>query len=78
MVLTSNKLIVVLQGFVLRPLLYIIHINDLYYAIKYNKVHYFADDANLINFNTIFPLICVGTQIRAASLSILTAINVAL
>ena len=58
MVFTSNKLILVLQGFILGPLLYIIHINDLYYAIKYNKVHYFADDANVNNFNTIFPLMC--------------------
>ena len=42
------------QGSVLDPLLfliYIIYINDLNFAIKFCKVHHFADDTNLLHFS---------------------------
>ena len=34
------------------PLLFLIYINDLHAAIKYSEVHHFADDTNLLNFNS--------------------------
>ena len=40
------------QGSVLRPILFLIYINDLNHAIKYSKVHHFADDTNLLYFNS--------------------------
>ena len=36
------------QGSVLRPLLFLLYINDLNQAIKSFKVHHFVDDSNLL------------------------------
>ena len=42
------------QGSVLGPILLLIYIIDLNHAVKYCKVHHFADDTNLLYF-TVQP-----------------------
>ena len=37
---------------ILGPLLFLIYKNDLHVAIKYSEVLHFADDANLLNFDS--------------------------
>ena len=36
------------QGSVLGPLLFLLYINELHQAIKFCKIHHFADDTNLL------------------------------
>ena len=45
------------QGSILAPLLFLIYISDLHYSIKFCKVHHFADETNLINFNSSIKVI---------------------
>ena len=45
------------QGSIVGLLLFLIYINDLHYSIKFCKVHHFADDTNLINFNSSIRVI---------------------
>ena len=40
------------QGSILESLLFLIYINELHVAIKYSEVHHFADNTNLLNFNS--------------------------
>ena len=37
---------------ILGPLLFLVYINDLHCASKYCEVHHFADNTNLMNFQT--------------------------
>ena len=50
------------QGSMLGPLSFFICINDLHLAIKYPEVHHFADDTNLLNFNSCVKLIKQTSQ----------------
>ena len=45
------------QGSILGSLLFLIYTNDLHYSIKFCKVHHFADDTNLIKFNSSIKVI---------------------
>ena len=47
----ASVLYVLLQGSILDPLLFLIYIDGLNQAIKFCKVHQFADDTNLLHFN---------------------------
>ena len=45
------------QRFILGRLLFLIYIIDLHVAIKYSKVHHFADDTNFLNVNSCVKFI---------------------
>ena len=39
------------QGYVLEPLLFLLYTDDLHTAIKFCKVHHFAEDTNLLHIS---------------------------
>ena len=45
------------QCSILGRLLFLIYINNLHVAIKYSEVHHFADDTNLLNFNSLTTIV---------------------
>ena len=57
------------QGCILVPLLFLIYINDLHVAINYSKVHHFAGDSNLLNFNNCVKSINKQVNYGPTSLS---------
>ena len=70
------------QGSVLGPLLFLIFINDLRQAIKFSRVHHFADDTNLllvdnslkkINKHINYDLKLLTTWFRANRISLYTS-----
>ena len=60
------------QGLIFWPLLFLIYINNLHYSIKFCKCHNFADDTNLINFNSSIKVINkqVNTNLKTLSNSL--------
>ena len=44
------------QGSILRPLLFILFINDFHAAIEFSSVHHFADDTNLFSEHSLKKL----------------------
>ena len=54
------------QGSVLGSLLFLLYINDLNQAIKFCKVHHFADDADLAILTPTYPTaVLSGLRIEA-------------